>query len=125
MKLFRRPEPGPKLAALLEARQPIEALYEPWVQGERIDPAMLRRLHDKATIAAHDFYVDSIPIYTKLAEELGLVDCDDPAMIIAEMARSPSQASGWLGAWPRHACVRSMTRVRASLASTSRKSLIR
>ena len=88
MELYRRAEPGPKLAALLEARKPIEALYEPWVQGERIDPAMLRRLHDKATIAAHAFYVDSIPIYAKLAEELGLVECDDPEMIVAEMASS-------------------------------------
>ena len=72
MDLFFRAEPGAKLAALLEARKPIETLYEPWVQGERIDPAMLRRLHAKATVAAHAFYVESIPVYRRLADDLGL-----------------------------------------------------
>ena len=88
MDLFFRAEPGAKLAALLEARKPIETLYEPWVQGERIDPAMLRRLHAKATVAAHAFYVESIPVYRRLADDLGLTACDDAEMIVAEMSSS-------------------------------------
>ena len=44
MTLFFRADPGPRLAALLEAQKPIAALYEPWVQGEVIDRQMLRRL---------------------------------------------------------------------------------
>jgi hypothetical protein len=88
MELFARAEPDAKLSALLEARAPIEALYEPWVQGERIDPALLRRLHEKATVAAHAFYVDSIPVYRRLAEDLGLTDCRDAEMIAAEMSSS-------------------------------------
>jgi hypothetical protein len=86
MGLFVRPEPGPRLTALLEARKPIEDLYEPWVQGEQIDRGRLQKLHDAATLAAHAFYVESIPIYARLAEELGLAECDDAEMIRTELA---------------------------------------
>jgi len=83
MSLFFRADPGPRLAALLEAQKPIAALYEPWVQGEVIDRQMLRRLHDTASVAAHAYYIESIPIYRQLAEDLGLTDCDDAGMIRA------------------------------------------
>lgn len=81
-------EPGPRLAALLEARKPIEALYEHWIQGAQLDPDRLRRLHERATVAAHAYYVESIPIYRKLASDLGMTDCNDAQMIRAEMSSS-------------------------------------
>lgn len=71
---------------MLEAQKSLAALYEPWVQGEKIDRGCLRTLHETATVAAHRYYVESIPIYRKLAEELGLVECDDSETIRAEMA---------------------------------------
>jgi hypothetical protein len=86
MELFFEHKPGARLLALREAQKPIAALYEPWVQGEKIDRDRLRRLHETATVAAHRYYVESIPIYRKLAEEMGLVECDDPDMIRAELA---------------------------------------
>ncbi len=67
MELFFEHKPGARLLALLEAQKPIAALYEPWVQGEKIDRDRLRRLHETATVAAHRYYVESIPIYRKLA----------------------------------------------------------
>jgi hypothetical protein len=73
---------------LLEARRPIEALYEPWLQGEAIDRDRLRRLHDRASVAAHAFYVESIPIYRRLAEDLGLLECNDAETIRIEMSSS-------------------------------------
>jgi Acyl-protein synthetase, LuxE len=88
MELFVEQTPGARLLALLEARKPIAALYEPWVQGEPIDRDHLRRLHESATVAAHRYYVESIPIYRKLAEDMGLVECRDPDMIRAELASS-------------------------------------
>jgi hypothetical protein len=88
LALFARSQPGARLNALLDARQPIEALYEPWIQGERIDRDKLQRLHAKATVAAHAYYVESIPIYRRLAEELDLITCEDPEMIRAELASS-------------------------------------
>jgi hypothetical protein len=88
MGLYIRSEPGVRLTALVEARKPIEALYEPWIRGERIDRGRLERLHAKATVVAHAYYVESIPIYRRLAEELGLVECDDAEMIRAELSSS-------------------------------------
>src|SRR6202034_2551482 len=86
MELFFERNPSARLLALLEAQKSIAALYEPWVQGEKIDRDRLLRLHDTATMAAHRYYVESIPIYRKLAEELGLVECDDSETIRAELA---------------------------------------
>lgn len=101
MSLFMRADPGPLLTGLLEARKPIEALYEPWLQGEAIDSAALRGLHDRATVAAHAFYVDSIPVYGQLAEDLGLTACDDADLIRIEMASSDhlfkSYPQEWVG----------------------------
>ena len=86
MELFFQHNPGARLSALLEAQKSLAALYEPWVQGEKIDRDRLRTLHETATVAAHRYYVESIPIYRKLAEELGLVECADSETIRAEMA---------------------------------------
>ena len=86
MELFFQHNPGARLSALLEAQKSLAALYEPWVQGEKIDRDRLRTLHETATVAAHRYYVESIPIYRKLAEELGLVECADSETIRAELA---------------------------------------
>ena len=87
MGLFQS-EPGPRLTELLEARKPIEALYEPWIQGEPPDRDRLRRLHERATIAAHAYYVESIPVYRQLASDLELMDCNDAEVIRTEMSSS-------------------------------------
>lgn len=86
MELFFEHTPGTRLQALLEAQQSIAAFYEPWVRGEKIDRGRLRTSHEIATVAAHRYYVESIPIYRTLAEELGLAGCEDPDTIRAEMA---------------------------------------
>ena len=61
MELFVQHNPGARLLALLEAQKSLGALYEPWVQGEKIDRGRLRMLHATATVAAHRYYVESIP----------------------------------------------------------------
>jgi hypothetical protein len=117
MSLFFRADPGPRLAALLEAQKPIAALYEPWVQGEKIDRDMLRRLHDTASVAAHAYYVESIPIYRKLAEELGLTDCDDAEMIRAEMASSDHLFKSYPQEWIDQKDFKSLTEWSGQIAS--------
>jgi hypothetical protein len=99
MELFFQHNPGARLLALLEAQKSLAALYEPWVQGERIDRDRLRKLHETATVAAHRYYVESIPIYRKLAEELGLVECADPETIRAELASTDHLFKSYPQAW--------------------------
>src|ERR1700738_768593 len=88
MELFFEQKRGPCLAALLEAQKPIAALYELWVRGEQIDWNRLRGLHDSATVAAQRYYVESITVYHKLAQELDLTQCNDPNLIRAELSSS-------------------------------------
>jgi hypothetical protein len=109
MELFFEQKPGPRLSALLEAQKPIAALYEPWLQGEQIDRDRLRRLHEKTTVAAHRYYVESIPIYRKLAEDMGLVECSDPDMIRTELASSDHLFKSYPQEWIDARDFKSMT----------------
>jgi hypothetical protein len=108
-ELFFEHNPGAHLLALLEAQKSIAALYEPWVQGEKIDRDRLRTLHDAATVAAHRYYVESIPIYRKLAEELRLVGCGDPETIRAEMASTDHLFKSYPQEWIEARDFKSMT----------------
>lgn len=118
MELFFEQKPGARLLALLEARKPIAALYEPWVQGEQIDRDRLRRLHESATVAAHRYYVESIPIYRKLAEDMGLVDCSDPDMIRAELASSDHLFKSYPQEWIDARDFKSMTEWAGQITSS-------
>jgi hypothetical protein len=109
MELFFEQKPSARLLALLEAQKPIAALYEPWVQGEKIDRDRLRRLHESATLAAHRYYVESIPIYRKLAEDMGLVKCSDPDVIRAELASSDHLFKSYPQEWIDARDFKSMT----------------
>ena len=109
MELFVERNPGARLLALLEAQKSIAALYEPWVQGEKIDRDRLRALHDTATVAAHRYYVESIPVYRKLAEELGLVECDDSETIRAELASTDHLFKSYPQEWIEARDFESMT----------------
>jgi hypothetical protein len=108
-ELFLEHNPSARLLALLDAQQAIAALYEPWVQGEKIDRGRLQRLHATATSAAHRYYVESIPVYSKLAEELGLVACDDPDVIRAEMASTDHLFKSYPQEWIEARDFKSMT----------------
>jgi len=107
--LFIPPEPSRRLAALLEARKPIAVLYEAWIQGEPVDPVRLRRLHDHATVAAHHYYVEAIPVYRRLAENLAMVDCEDVALIRTEMASSDHLFKSYPQEWMETRDYRSLT----------------
>jgi len=123
-ELFFEHNPGARLLALLEVQKSIAALYEPWVQGEKIDRDHLRRLHETATLTAHRYYVESIPIYRKLAEELGLVECDDPETIRAEMASTDHLFKSYPQEWIEARDFESMTEwVRQFTSSPARPKL--
>jgi hypothetical protein len=118
MELFFEHKPGAHLLALLEAQKPIAALYEPWVQGEKIDRDRLRRLHETATVAAHRYYVESIPIYRKLAEEMGLIDCEDSDVIRAELASTDHLFKSYPQEWIEARDFKAMTEWLAQITSS-------
>ena len=123
-ELFFEHNPGARLLALLEVQKSIAALYEPWVQGEKIDRDHLRRLHETATLTAHRYYVESIPIYRKLAEEMGLVECEDPETIRAEMASTDHLFKSYPQEWIEARDFESMTEwVRQFTSSPARPKL--
>jgi Acyl-protein synthetase, LuxE len=117
MELFFEQKPGPCLAALLEAQKPIAALYELWVRGEQIDWNRLRGLHDSATVAAHRYYVESIPVYRKLAQELDLAQCNDPNVIRAELSSSDHLFKSYPQEWIDARDFKSMTEWAGQISS--------
>jgi hypothetical protein len=51
-----------------------------WSRGEAVD-AELSSLRRQALLLAHAHYVESIPVYRRLAEDCGLLEVDDPAAL--------------------------------------------
>jgi hypothetical protein len=97
------------LSALLEAQRPLADAYRRWQGGAPVDMGRLREWHDVATVAAHRHYAAEIPVYRKLAEELGLLDCDEAETIRAELASTDDTFKSYPAELLDHGDYRGMT----------------
>ncbi|MCW3014623.1 MAG: hypothetical protein JWO02_1715 [Solirubrobacterales bacterium] len=87
------------LDELKATHAPLHELTATWQDGGQISFDELRALHDRAVVAAHRHYCETIASYRTLASDLALTECRDADVIRAELSSTDDAFKSYDDAW--------------------------